>query len=149
MEQLGFDPSRATARQRHHAPEAASPALFVTAQERLGAKVRTPAGRAWYARRTVIVEPVFGQSKAGRDFRRFLLRGLDNIRGEWRLVCVTHNLLTIWRYACAPLTAEPRRDGTLCTRNTPLQAVTPPANPPFLTAVEVGTTGVSISTHKP
>ena len=55
--------------------------------------------------RKVIVEPVFGQIKEARGFRRFLLRGLDNIRGEWRLVCVTHNLLKIWRYACAPLTA--------------------------------------------
>jgi hypothetical protein len=33
-----------------------------------------------------------------------LLRGLDHIRGEWRLVCVTHNLLKIWRYACVPCT---------------------------------------------
>jgi len=105
VEQLGFEPSMATARQRHHAPEAESPALLATAQERMAAKVRTPEGRAVYARRKVIVEPVFGQIKAGRGFRRFLLRGLDNIRGEWRLVCVTHNLLKIWRYAGAPCTA--------------------------------------------
>ena len=38
-----------------------------------------------YTRRKVIVEPVFGQIKEARGFRRFLLRGLDNIRGEWRL----------------------------------------------------------------
>ena len=105
VEQLGFEPYMATARQRHHAPEAESPALLATAQERMAAKVRTPEGRAVYARRKVIVEPVFGQSKEGRGFRRFLLRGLDNIRGEWRLVCVTHNLLKIWRYAGAPFTA--------------------------------------------
>ena len=105
VEQLGFDPYMATERQRHQAPEAESPGLLATAQERMAAKVRTPAGRAVYARRKVIVEPGFGQIKEGRGFRRFLLRGLDNIRGEWRLVCVTHNLLKIWRYACAPLTA--------------------------------------------
>ena len=64
-----------------------------------------PEGQVLYTRRKVIVEPVFGQIKEARGFRRFLLRGLDNIRGEWRLVCVTHNLLKIWRYACAPLTA--------------------------------------------
>ena len=104
VEQLGFDPYMATERQRHHAPEAESPARLATAQERMAAKVRTPEGRAVYARRKVIVEPVFGQIKEGRGFRRFLLRGLDNIRGEWRLVCVTHNLLKIWRYACAPFT---------------------------------------------
>ena len=105
VEQLGFDPYMATERQRHHAPEAESPDRLATAQERMAAKVRTPEGRAVYARRKVIVEPVFGQIKEGRGFRRFLLRGLDNIRGEWRLVCVTHNLLKIWRYTGAPVTA--------------------------------------------
>jgi transposase len=104
VEQLGFEPYMATERQRHHAPEVASPDLLATAQERMAAKVRTPEGRAVYARRKVIVEPVFGQIKEGRGFRRFLLRGLDHIRGEWRLVCVTHNLLKIWRYACTPFT---------------------------------------------
>ena len=75
-----------------------------TAKERMAAKVRTSQGRALYARRKVIVEPVFGQIKEARGFRRFLLRGLDNIRGEWRLVCLTHNLLKLWRYAYAPIT---------------------------------------------
>jgi transposase len=108
VEQRGFDPSMATERQRRHAPEAARPERLATAQERMAATVRTPAGRAVYARRTVLVEPVCGQSKAGRGVRRFLLRGLDNIRGAWRLVCVTHNLLKIWRYAGAPVTASRR-----------------------------------------
>ena len=75
-----------------------------TAKERMAAKVRTAAGRALYARRKVIVEPVFGQIKEARGFHRFLLRGLDNIRGEWCLVCLTHNLLKLWRYACTPIT---------------------------------------------
>jgi transposase len=105
VEQLGFEPYMATERQRHHAPETASSDLLATAKARMAAKVRTPEGKALYTRRKVIVEPVFGQIKEARGFRRFLLRGLDNIRGEWRLVCVTHNLLKIWRYACAPLTA--------------------------------------------
>jgi transposase len=104
VEQLGFEPYMATERQRHHAPETASPDLLATAKERMAAKVRTPEGQALYTRRKVIVEPVFGQIKEARGFRGFLLRGLDNIRGEWRLVCVTHNLLKLWRYACAPLT---------------------------------------------
>jgi transposase len=103
--QMGFDPYMATERQRHHAMATESTAPPATAQERMAAKVRTPEGRALYARRKVIVEPVFGQIKEARGFRRFLLRGLDNIRGEWRLVCVTHNLLKIWRYACARLAA--------------------------------------------
>jgi transposase len=104
VEQVGFDPYMATGRQRHHAVEAEGPEPPATAKDRMAAKVRTPAGRALYARRKVIVEPVFGQIKEGRGFRRFLLRGLAKIRGEWRLVCLTHNLLKIWRHACAPIT---------------------------------------------
>jgi transposase len=105
VEQVGVDPYMATGRQRHHSPEAPVSASPQSAKERMAVKVRTPAGRALYARRKVNVEPVFGQIKAVRGFRRFLLRGLDNIRGEWRLVCLTHNLLKIWRYTCAPITA--------------------------------------------
>jgi hypothetical protein len=99
LETLGFDPSMATGRQRHHDPGAV-PQEPATAQARMAAKVQTPTGKALYARRKVIVEPVFGQIKEARGFRRFLLRGLDNIRGEWRLVCLTHNLLKMWRYGC-------------------------------------------------
>jgi Transposase DDE domain len=94
----------ATGRQRHHASEAEGSEAPESAKERMAAKVRTPEGRALYARRKVIVEPVFGQIKEARGFRRFLLRGLDNIRGEWGLVCLTHNLLKLWRYTCAPIT---------------------------------------------
>jgi transposase len=97
---LGLDPYMATQRQRHHATATASAAA--TAKERMAAKLRTPVGRALYALRKVIVEPVFGQIKGARGFRRFLLRGLEKIRGEWRLVCLTHNLLKLWRYRCAP-----------------------------------------------
>ena len=95
----------ATGRQRHHGPEPEVVETPTTAQERMAAKVRTPAGRAVYARRKVIVEPVFGQIKEARGFRRFLLRGLAKIRGEWRLVCLTHNLLKIWRYGWGPSAA--------------------------------------------
>jgi hypothetical protein len=105
VEQLGFDPYMATGRQRHHVPEAEVSEAPPTAKERMAAKVRTPQGRALYARRKVIVEPVLGQIKEARGFRRFLLRGLDPIRGEWCLVCLTHNLLKLWRYTYVPMTA--------------------------------------------
>jgi transposase len=101
LEDLGFDPYIAVGRQKHHEPEAEVRAEPATAKEHMAAKVRTPEGQALYARRKVIVEPVFGQIKEGRGFRRFLLRGLKKIRGEWLLVCLTHNLLKIWRYGCA------------------------------------------------
>ena len=105
VEQLGFDPYMATGRQRHHGLETEVAETPTTAKERMAAKVRTPEGRAVYARRKVIVEPVFGQIKEARGFRRFLLRGLAKIRGEWRLVCLTHNLLKIWRYGWGPSAA--------------------------------------------
>jgi transposase len=102
LEREGFDPHIATERQRHHSattPAESEPAAEpATAQEKMQAKLKTAAGRAVYARRKAIVEPVFGQIKEARGFRRFLLRGLNQIRGEWRLVCLTHNLLKIWRY---------------------------------------------------
>jgi transposase len=104
LEREGFDPYIATERQRHHGAPAASaaaagsPGSPAPVQERMRAKLATESGRALYARRKTIVEPVFGQIKEARGFRRFLLRGLAKIRGEWRLVCLTHNLLKIWRY---------------------------------------------------
>jgi transposase len=103
MEQRGFDPYMATQRQKHNQTEAAvAVPAEATAKERMAAKVATLQGRALYARRKTIVEPVFGQIKGARGFRRFSLRGLEKINGEWRLVCLTHNLLKIWRYRRAP-----------------------------------------------
>lgn len=105
LEALGFDPYMATGRTRHHTPPAAATESPSTAQEQMAAKVRSPAGHELYSRRKVIVEPVFGQIKEGRGFRRFLLRGMQKVRGEWRLVCLTHNLLKLWRYGCVPVVA--------------------------------------------
>jgi len=65
------------------------------------AKVSTPEGQKLYTKRKTIVEPVFGQIKGARGFRRFSFRGLLKITGEWCLVCLTHNLLKLWRYRCA------------------------------------------------
>jgi transposase len=104
LEALGLDPYMATERQRHHVAGAAASGTATTAKEAMATKLRTAAGRALYALRKVIVEPVFGQIKGARGFRRFLLRGLANVRGEWCLVCLTHNLLKLWRYGCAPTT---------------------------------------------
>ena len=60
-------------------------------------KLQTKAGRAIYATRKTIVEPVFGQIKQARGFRQFLLRGLAKVQGEWALVCLTHNILKLHR----------------------------------------------------
>src|SRR5229473_3567795 len=68
-----------------------------TQVERMKRKLQTKAGRAVYAARKTIVEPVFGQIKQARGFRQFLLRGLAKVRGEWALVCLTHNILKLHR----------------------------------------------------
>ena len=78
------------------------PAAGATAVERMRAKLWTAVGRVVYGLRKGLVEPVFGQIKGARGFRRFLLRGLAKVRGEWQLVCLTHNLLKLWRYGCTP-----------------------------------------------
>lgn len=68
-----------------------------TKQERMSRKLRTKKGREIYSKRKHIVEPVFGQIKESRGFRRFLLRGLDNVSAEWDMICLTHNLLKLFR----------------------------------------------------
>jgi len=68
-----------------------------TRVERMKRKLQTKAGRRVYAARKTIVEPVFGQIKQARGFRQFLLRGLDKVRAEWSLVCLTHNILKLHR----------------------------------------------------
>jgi transposase len=60
-------------------------------------KLQTKAGAAIYAARKSIVEPVFGQVKQARGFRQFYLRGIEKVRAEWALVCMTHNILKIYR----------------------------------------------------
>ena len=62
------------------------------------ARLHTAVGKGAYSRRKCIVEPVFGQIKDARGIRTFLLRGLKQVRGEWNLVCLTHNLLQLFRF---------------------------------------------------
>ena len=86
----------ATRRDRHSAPPPPPPRgripSALSARGRMDRKLRTKRGRAHYARRKTIVEPVFGQIKEARGFRRFSLRGLAKIRAEWYLVVAVHNL---------------------------------------------------------
>jgi transposase len=68
-----------------------------TARGAMRAKLQTAAGHAVYALRKAIVEPVFGQIKDARGFRRFSFRGLRNVQAEWQVICLTHNLLKLFR----------------------------------------------------
>jgi transposase len=65
--------------------------------DRMSRKLHTKTGAAVYAARKGIVEPVIGQIKQARGFRQFLLRGFEQVQGEWALVCMTHNMLKLYR----------------------------------------------------
>jgi transposase/IS5 family transposase len=68
-----------------------------TLQERMWHKLGTKEGRKVFGKRKVIVEPIFAHIKHIRGFRQFLLRGLQQVEAEWLLVCMTHNLLKMFR----------------------------------------------------
>jgi hypothetical protein len=110
--EAGLDPYFAVRRDKHHAPQAGPlaaassdsanaartpPNSGGTTNENpkaaMAKKLRTPTGRALYAARKHIVEPVFGQIKRIRGFRKFLLRGLELVSAEWQLICLTHKIL--------------------------------------------------------
>jgi hypothetical protein len=101
LEKMGIDPHIAIGRQKHHeAPipaEAAVPSTGASVKEKMRQKLGSAAGKAIYAARKHIVEPVFGMIKSARGIRKFLLRGLEKVSAEWQLICLTHNLLKIWR----------------------------------------------------
>ncbi len=101
LEAEGIEGFIATGRRKHG--DVAEPAMRgripkdATKQERMSRKLRTKKGRETYSKRKHIVEPVFGQIKEVRGFRRFLLRGLENVSAEWDMICLTHNLLKLFR----------------------------------------------------
>jgi hypothetical protein len=88
--QAKIDAYLAVARDKHHPPAGPCPRgplpQGATRTNRMRRKLQTKAGRAIYAARKAIVEPVFGQIKQARGFRQFLLRGLKKVQGEWALV---------------------------------------------------------------
>jgi hypothetical protein len=95
----GIEPLIALKRERHHpswrerfAAAAKAPPASATAMQRMRHRLRTPRGRKLYALRKQTPEPVFGIIKSTLGFRQFLLRGLENVRGEWSLVTMSWNL---------------------------------------------------------
>jgi transposase len=94
----GIEPFIAVGRQRHDealeerlAPVPAAP-RNPDAVSAMTYRLKTTEGKAFYAKRKTTVEPVFGIIKEVMGFRRFLLRGLEAVKGEWRLVCLAFNL---------------------------------------------------------
>jgi len=96
-------------RQKHgKAPEttAATPAAAnASVVDQMRHKLKTAEGQAVSKWRKAIVEPVFGQTKEARGFRRSSFRGLAKVAAEWDLIALTHNLLKLWRAQPRPLAA--------------------------------------------
>ena len=86
----------ATGRTKHDDPTPTAPRGRIptdaTARQRMARKLKTNKGQAVYARRKVIVEPVFGQMATLQNGKHLLLRGLHGARGEWLLLAACHNL---------------------------------------------------------
>ena len=100
-ENLGIDAYIATGRLPHGQPPPPQRGPLprdADAKIRMARKLRSKKGSAIYAQRKAIVEPVNGQIKEGRGLRRFLLRGLEKVDGEWHLIAATHNLLKLFRH---------------------------------------------------
>ncbi|MGW0615735.1 IS1182 family transposase [Streptomyces sp. NPDC002788] len=111
-EEHGTDTFMATGRLSHDervspAPRGRIPA-DATARERMARKLHTKPGRAAYAQRKAIVEPVFGQIMTCQDGRRLLLRGEAGARAEWLLLAACHNLRKIFGQVGTPGLAAAR-----------------------------------------
>lgn len=104
----GMDLHIATGRQKHGEKVATAngpPPEDATPKEAMAHKLRTEAGKSIYKMRKAIVEPVFGQIKERRGFRRFSFRGVGNVSLEWKLICLTGNMLKLFRSGWSPQTA--------------------------------------------
>jgi transposase len=94
-----IEPLIAMGRSRHHvswkqrfAAAPKSPPDSATALQKMAHRLKTPRGRKLYALRKQTPEPVFGIIKSVMGYRQCLLRGLDNVKGEWNLVTMSWNI---------------------------------------------------------
>lgn len=106
----GITPYISIGRERHAGGlarfrEPAPLAEGATARERLRHRLRTTAGRAIYGQRKWTIEPRFGNIKSVLGFRQFLLRGLEKVRSEWKLVATAYNLKRMHALARKAVTA--------------------------------------------
>ena len=103
LEEEQIEPNIACGRQTHNLtfeerfaaePEAPENPDVLTAMKH---RLKTEAGKQFYAQRKSTVEPVFGIIKEVMGFRRFMLRGINAVTGEWTLVCIAFNLKRLGR----------------------------------------------------
>lgn len=65
---------------------------------RARAKRNDPENQKILKRRSGIIEPVFAWVKKHMEFRRWTVRGLENVRTQWSLVCTSINLRKLHRH---------------------------------------------------
>ncbi len=94
-----IEPLIALGRTRHHpswrqrfAPAPQAPPASATPLQQMAHRLKTPAGRKLYGLRKQTPEPVFGIIKSVMGYRQTLLRGLENVTGEWNLVTMSWNI---------------------------------------------------------
>lgn len=94
-----IEPLIALGREHHHpgwqqrfaqGPE--PPPESATPMQKMAHRLKTPEGKALYALRKHTPEPVFGIIKSVMGFDQFLLRGFDNVKGEWNLATMSWNI---------------------------------------------------------
>jgi transposase len=83
-------------------PDAGTVAAKASVAEAMRQKLSSAEGKAVFKMRKAVVEPVFGQIKERRGFRRFLFRGLKKVQAEWQIICLTHNLLKLFGAGVCP-----------------------------------------------
>jgi len=94
-----IEPLIAVERSGHHASwkqrfaaAAKSSPDSATPLQKMAHRLKTPRGRKLYALRKQTPEPVFGIIKSVMGYRQCLLRGLENVKGEWNLVTMSWNI---------------------------------------------------------
>lgn len=97
MAERGINAYVATGRAKH--PAEGGRAAGGPLTRAMQGKLKRAGWRSRYRLRKQIVEPVFGQIKQARGFRQFLLRGVENVRAEWAMICTAHNLLKLAKAA--------------------------------------------------
>jgi transposase len=102
LEQRGIRGYVATGKQQHgRAAPVGSSQRGGPLTRKMRQRLQRGGYRSHYRLRKQTAEPVFGQMKAARGFRQFLLRGAEKVSGEWALVCIGHNLLKLARAEAA------------------------------------------------
>jgi len=108
LQRRGIDPYVATGKQKHGEIEPAPRGRIpkgLGLKDRMTRKLRTVKGRRTYGKRKEVAEPVIDQIKQARGFRQFLLRGFGKVNAEWLIICLTHNLLKLFRWSWQPALA--------------------------------------------